>query len=421
MINKIITLIIVISSFIIAAFNVPITGQAIGNDFINFEKLYAGVLILRTGNVYPDQIVAVKSEKGIVIFDTGISPTLTKEYRKIIEQEFPGDKISYVVNTHHHFDHTNGNQIFADATIIAHENCPGAMLQFSENKEEFVKSRRERYLRRNELAETLDTSSDLYKRLKDLVFMSGQMCDDLESIFQLTLPDIIFSDQLEIDLGDMTLRLFHFPPGFHTNNDIIAVIPELGLIFTGDILPEIEPTASITSKHNLEDALKVLDDVIQCCGEIKNVVTIHDGVLPPSVFFNFKNNLSAMLTDKQTKKSAVLKIEESLAEIEMDKLKLMLNEMITNDDYYLLEGDLIELADRNISEGKKEIGLALFELSSEMFPGSANSFEWLGDAYFQIGNYEKAKASFQRALKLYPVDSFAADMIYQIEKKLNDS
>jgi len=97
---------------------------------------------MQCGEVYPDQVVAVKSKKGIIIIDSGISPTIARKYRQIIEKTFKTDKIIYVINTHNDFDHTNGNQVFADATIISHVNCPQAMTGFYNNIENFIQKER---------------------------------------------------------------------------------------------------------------------------------------------------------------------------------------------------------------------------------------------------------------------------------------
>ena len=98
---------------------------------INFERLNEKTLIVRAGTIYPDMVVAIASQKGIILIDSGISPTLSKEYRKIIEREFGRKDFAYVINTHHHFDHTNGNQVFNDAIIVAHENCAKEMEKFN--------------------------------------------------------------------------------------------------------------------------------------------------------------------------------------------------------------------------------------------------------------------------------------------------
>ena len=394
-------------------------GQVDKYEQINFCKLYDNVLIVKSGEVYPDQIVAVKSEKGIVIIDAGISPTLTSQYRKIIENEFPDDKIEYAINTHHHFDHTNGNQVFADATIIAQENAAAGMKQFAAEIPEFVKYRRTRYQRRDKLANTLDPSSTLHKKLKELVFMSSRMCDDLESNFRLTLPNITFTNRLEINLGNMRVKLFYFPPEFHTDNDIIAVIPELGLIFIGDILPEIDYTASITSRHDLGNAVNVLDEVIKTCGEINHVITIHAGILPSGNLISFRNKLLSMSAEKQTKISAMNKSEEVADKNKLNDISVIARNLFNNNDYYLWEGDLLNLADKLFNNEKQQEGLALFALNAELFTESVDAYDWLGDAYFKIEQFERAKAAFEKALEIYPVDSFAADMIYQIDTKLN--
>ena len=59
---------------------------------------------------------------GILIVDDQFAP-LAEKIAAALAQLNPG-KLKYVVNTHHHGDHTGGNEAFAsrDATIIAHGN-----------------------------------------------------------------------------------------------------------------------------------------------------------------------------------------------------------------------------------------------------------------------------------------------------------
>jgi len=388
-------------------------------NMINFERLNDKTLIVKAGTVYPDMVVAISSQKGIILIDSGISPTLSKEYRNIIEEEFGRDDFAYVINTHHHFDHTNGNQVFSDAMIIAHENSVKEMLKSIEGKTEFIKSRRERFLRRERLAQTLNPEIALCKRLNDLVFMSRNMCNDLESNFTLTLPSLTFNKKLSINLGDMHLELFHFPPGFHSNNDLIAVIPELGFIFPGDLLPEVESFAHIDSNNNLEEAIKILDEVFKSCEKLKHIISIHNGIMPPTRFVNFRNNLNKMNQERKTKKPAVVLVEKMLLKIEIDEAIKQVDKLINskNSNYYLWEGDLVNFANQFFNEGKTKESIRLFEYNSKLFPESLNAFEWLGDIYFKIGEFQKATTAFERALKIFPRNSFAKDMLFQIENR----
>src|ERR1051325_6095773 len=58
----------------------------------------------------------------VFLVDTNITPEATR--RLINDIKTLTDKpIRYVVNTHWHYDHTDGNQVFGpDVTIIGHEN-----------------------------------------------------------------------------------------------------------------------------------------------------------------------------------------------------------------------------------------------------------------------------------------------------------
>src|SRR5258705_11452891 len=64
----------------------------------------------------------------VFLVDTNITPEATR--RLINDIKTLTDKpVRYVVNTHWHYDHTNGNQAFGpDVTIIGHENERTAIL-----------------------------------------------------------------------------------------------------------------------------------------------------------------------------------------------------------------------------------------------------------------------------------------------------
>src|ERR1044072_2236791 len=78
------------------------------------------------GNIYMlegagGNIAASVGDDGIVIVDDQFAP-LADKIRAALK-EVSGDKpLRFVINTHFRGDHTGGNALFHDATIVAHDN-----------------------------------------------------------------------------------------------------------------------------------------------------------------------------------------------------------------------------------------------------------------------------------------------------------
>src|SRR5262245_38012047 len=91
------------------------------DDFSNVQITVSKV----AGNVYMlegagGNIGVSVGEDGIVIVDDQFAPLADK-----IRAALKGisDKpLRFIINTHYHFDHTDGNLALHDATIVAHEN-----------------------------------------------------------------------------------------------------------------------------------------------------------------------------------------------------------------------------------------------------------------------------------------------------------
>jgi glyoxylase-like metal-dependent hydrolase (beta-lactamase superfamily II) len=68
-------------------------------------------------------VTAVSASKGCAVIDTGYGPRVV-EIRRAIAEALPHSP-QWLINTHWHFDHTDGNAAFAEqgATIVAHANC----------------------------------------------------------------------------------------------------------------------------------------------------------------------------------------------------------------------------------------------------------------------------------------------------------
>jgi cyclase len=134
-----------------------------------------------------------------VLIDTAATESRTRRLREEVERVVPGGP-DYVVNTHFHGDHTFGNGQFAPrAAVVAHEGTR---------------------------SDTQEAGLGLRHLWPDVEW--GET--------PLTLPTLTFRDELTLHAdGGLRIELLHVGPA-HTANDVIAWVPERGVLFTGDVV-----------------------------------------------------------------------------------------------------------------------------------------------------------------------------------------
>src|SRR5713226_9045398 len=99
--------------------NYPVTtGKA-----YKFEKVAEGVYYATaTGTmVTGSNNVAIIGDRDVLVVDTGTTPAAARAFVEDLKA-ITSKPVRYVVNTHFHYDHTDGNQVYAGkADIIAHD------------------------------------------------------------------------------------------------------------------------------------------------------------------------------------------------------------------------------------------------------------------------------------------------------------
>src|SRR5438045_7752305 len=88
-----------------------------------FEQIAPGIFYATaTGAmVTGSNNVAIVGDREVLVVDTGTSPAAARAFIEDLKL-VTTKPIRYVVNTHFHYDHTDGNQVYAGkADIIAHD------------------------------------------------------------------------------------------------------------------------------------------------------------------------------------------------------------------------------------------------------------------------------------------------------------
>ena len=198
---------------------------------ITIKQINDKVIVLNMGY---DAVTAINTDSGIVILDAGISGTLTTAYRKILATKFNSNHFKCLINTHAHSDHTGGNSAFRDIAIIAHQNCKQEMEQENVDPEKVT-------LRlKNIVATYTDELKTLKKGTKDWEETYCQMLryqsayNDKVTNPNIQYPTMYFADSLDFILGNFSFNLRYFGKA-HSSSDILIYIPELKLLFTGDL------------------------------------------------------------------------------------------------------------------------------------------------------------------------------------------
>lgn len=219
--------------FLLASFSFQSCKSGVNNidEFINIHKVSNRAIVVSFGY---DAVIAITTPEGIVVIDAGTSNSLTAKFRKVIEREFKRSDFVYLINTHSHSDHTGGNQVFNDASIVGHENCLADMPKEWKNPEK-VKTRLYKLFKEYERElDTLTPGSEEWKEVFCQKIRYKFAYNDVLSDHVVTLPAITFNDSLDLSLGDVTIQMLYFGKA-HSGSDILVHIPELKLLFTGDL------------------------------------------------------------------------------------------------------------------------------------------------------------------------------------------
>jgi|GEM_PF-1958605 len=378
------------------------------------------ILIVGTGEMQWDMVAAVNTKRGIVIIDSGGAPSLTARHRSTIEKEFGRSDFKFVINTHHHGDHVVGNQVFKDAIIIAHENAAKRMKEDDDEEEiaAWVKKTRERNERRNRLKETLEKDSVIYKKLRDRIYVSDKMCDDYETVYRLTLPTLTFTDHLTLDMGDITIELVYFGPGFHTDGDIIVSIPDQKTVFTGDIILNTDQYQRVTSKSDIGSWIACLDKIFENNSEIKHIVAYHIGVLPRTVLRDFFDTLKKMGHMQRQKKSAVERLRAMISASNVREAVNKFNDQFLknrNKGYFIWIGDLLSLTREYMGKGKNDEAMIILKMCEKIFPNSAMVLYNQAQIFTKEGKNHFAIEAYQKMLGIDPTNYYYAEQIFQLK------
>ncbi|HEY3611061.1 MAG TPA: MBL fold metallo-hydrolase [Pseudonocardiaceae bacterium] len=141
--------------------------------------------------------------RAVLVVETGIGTANAEQVLTFAADVAKGRRL-YLTTTHFHPEHAFGAQVFAG---------------------------RATYLVNRAQAADLTTKGPGY--LEMFRGFGGSIARRLDGV-RLPIPDVVYDDGYDLDLGGRTVRLRPTGPG-HTTGDQVVEVPDAGVLFTGDL------------------------------------------------------------------------------------------------------------------------------------------------------------------------------------------
>jgi glyoxylase-like metal-dependent hydrolase (beta-lactamase superfamily II) len=252
---------------------------------LNTRRLSDGVFTAWVGDYMQTiRVVALSTARGIVVVETSLVRSNDARIRAAIEKEFGRKDFKYLINTHYHHDHTCGNQVYAEATIVAHRTVPEGMKGelTGEGLVKLVEKFKTMLLDWGEGLKKAAPDSREYHFFREGLVLLKTVIGELQEGFVPTFPSVLFDKSLILDMGDMTVELYAVG-GTHTEGDIMIFVPEEGLVAIGDMWPDrLLPYLRKEAPWDLDSILENWGRIVASGREIKHVNMAHSD-MPLSV------------------------------------------------------------------------------------------------------------------------------------------
>ena len=206
------------------------------------------------------------SEDGVMMIDAQYAPLSEKLQNAV--KEIADQDIKFVLNTHWHFDHTGGNENFANGSgsiIVAHENVRKRL--------------------------TKDHFNDIFKW-------------DIKAAPKKAWPVITFTDSLHFFLGDEEIQIFH-GDNAHTDGDAVVYFKTSNVIHTGDVFVRYGfPFIDITVGGSIDGMIALQESILSQIDDDTKIIPGHGQL-------SSKKDLEEVLSMLKTTRNLVAKAKKS--------------------------------------------------------------------------------------------------------------
>ena len=444
---------------------------------LHVQRLDAKTVRVWVGDfVSTTNVVAFATAKGVVVVDTTGVPKVDRELRGVISRELGRSDFTALIDTHEHGDHTGGNSVYSDTTIVAHERCAAGMRRNPAERERILAWQVQRLAElEKEAAKHPAGSVEAGKAAEQLAFERLNH-DVWTANAEPVVPTKTFADRLTLDMGDTTFELSYIG-GMHSASDIAVFVPERGLLMTGDTMADRWLTdtpgclASFTAREGvvhdfpllLENGKRLLAQREKTRtilpghwnGELsfegfearlKYVAALWDGVgklarenrpleevqaayplegrfpdLAKSPGFSARNHAStvaemwSVTTGLRNGASELFSLVEAGAPEEQVRA-VVADRGSKTPKYYFPEREINGRGYYFLQQKRAPEAVRMFRINAELFPASWNVWDSLGEGLLASGDVPGAKSAYEKSVEINPESRSGKEALEKIRQ-----
>jgi glyoxylase-like metal-dependent hydrolase (beta-lactamase superfamily II) len=264
-------------------------------------ELAPGVYFIRhpdAPDTFPQSnTTVVIGDRDVLVVDSCYMPSSAKEDIAQIKR-WTKKPVTFLVNTHWHYDHTMGNGIYAEefpnVQIVAQLETkrqsegynPGWFKRYPERTKTF-----EQEVATGKDPEGKPLDEDTLKDLRESLAGRPKVQAEFDVLHDRT-PNVSFVDELDLDLGGREVQIKHLGRG-NTAGDAIVYLPKEKIVVAGDLLDHPVPYLGGGYPWEEIETLKKLQAL-----DAQTIVPGHGEVLHDKVFLGQVIDLLQMVTNE---------------------------------------------------------------------------------------------------------------------------
>ena len=214
-------------------------GPVTKGKVFNFEKISDGVYYATANGamITGSNDVVIVNDDDVMLVDAGVTPAVARAL--VQDVKLLTDKpVRWVVNTHFHYDHTDGNSIFGpEVQIIGHEYVRQAILTLDVlHREPFKTAQANLPDQIEALKKQVSGEKDAQQRAMLQQQLAATEAEQKQfAEIKPTPPTMTYRSNLTLVRGRREIRLMFLGRG-HTPGDTVVFLPKERIVCTGDLM-----------------------------------------------------------------------------------------------------------------------------------------------------------------------------------------